>query len=126
MSDEPSELTLCAGGGGKVFRLSLMQGLQPVEDIPNELDHVPRDIAVSDQIDIYIYKNDLNYIYIYGLRIYTYIYLLVYACKITDRICVHVRCHIARRKNVSEYIYIYTYMVFAFTHICIHLYMHAK
>ena len=55
MSDEPSELTLCAGGGGKVFRLSLMQGLQPVEDIPNELDHVPGDIAVSDQIDIYIY-----------------------------------------------------------------------
>ena len=55
MSDEPSELTLCAGGGGKVFRLSLVQGLQPVEDIPNELDHVPGDIAVSDQIDIYIY-----------------------------------------------------------------------
>jgi hypothetical protein len=26
-----------------------------VEDIPNELDHVPGDIAVSDQIDIYIY-----------------------------------------------------------------------
>ena len=70
MSDEPSELTLCAGGGGKVFRLSLMQGLQPVEDIPNELDHVPGDIAVSDQVDI----NDVNYIYIW------FTYLHIHTC----------------------------------------------
>ena len=70
MSDEPSELTLCAGGGGKVLRLSLMQGLQPVEDIPNELDHVPGDIAVSDQVDI----NDVNYIYIW------FTYLHIHTC----------------------------------------------
>ena len=75
MSDEPSELTLCAGGGGKVLRLSLMQGLQPVEDIPNELDHVPGDIAVSDQVDI----NDVNYIYMVYVFTHTYIYLYIHA-----------------------------------------------
>lgn len=43
MSDDPSLLTLRAGGAGKLFRLALMQGLQPLEDIPKELDHVPGD-----------------------------------------------------------------------------------
>ena len=62
MSDEASELTLCAGGGGKVFRLALMQGLQPVEDIPNELDHVPGDITILCQLDL---KIKCTYIYIY-------------------------------------------------------------
>lgn len=41
MSEDPASLTLRAGGSGKVFRLALMQGLQPVSDIPTELDFVP-------------------------------------------------------------------------------------
>ena len=42
LSEDASLLKLRAGNG-KVFRLALMQGVQPAKEIPKVLDHVPGD-----------------------------------------------------------------------------------
>lgn len=98
MSDEASELTLCAGGGGKVFRLALMQGLQPVEDIPNELDHVPGDITILCQLDL---KIKCTYIYIH-LHIVECMWMYVHSYELLcTYIYIHVSLYIYRYININ-------------------------
>ena len=45
MADDPAGLKVRAGNG-KIFKLSLMEGIQPAKHIPKEIDVVPGDFII--------------------------------------------------------------------------------
>ena len=51
MSDDPAELKIRAGNG-KLFKLLLMEGVQPTKDIPDVIDVLPGDTCTPRQIAI--------------------------------------------------------------------------
>ena len=64
MSEDPSQLKLRAGDG-KVFRLALMQGVEPVKEVPKELDHVPGDTCTwNPSVLVPVQKIQIRNIYV--------------------------------------------------------------